>query len=46
MDPDDQMGRSGLLIKLRHTMQSALDALCQEIAPLQKGRVLGNPFRR
>jgi hypothetical protein len=46
MDPDDQMGRSGLLIKLRHTMQSALDALCQEIAPLQKGPVLGNPFQR
>jgi hypothetical protein len=44
--PADEMERSGLLVKLRHTMQCALDALCQEIAPLQKGPVLRNPFWR
>ena len=42
--PADRVARSGLLLKLRDAMQSTLDALGDELAPLQQGPLLRNPF--
>jgi hypothetical protein len=46
MDPADETARAALLDELRRTLQSALDALSLELAPLQKGPLLPNPFWR
>jgi hypothetical protein len=43
-DPLDPTQRAGLLIKLRHALQTALDALDTELQPLQQGPALRNPF--
>jgi hypothetical protein len=44
--PEDALLRSVLVTKLRDTMQSALDGLVGELAPLQQGPVFSNPFER
>jgi hypothetical protein len=43
--PNDPLLRSGLVTKLRDTLQSALDRLISEVAPLQRGPAFENPFR-